>query len=54
MLLSPRLKYSAPTIGPDGDNWALPYTRRLIGLTMLNNVGIHWLNYVTVINFDIS
>jgi len=52
MLLSPWLKYNAPTIRSNGGGWAIPYTRRIIGLTMLNNVGIHWFNYLTVINFD--
>jgi len=52
MLLSPWLKYDAPTIRPGGGGWALPNTRRIIGLTMLNNVGIRWFNNLTVINFD--
>jgi non-heme chloroperoxidase len=52
MLLSPWLKYNAPTIRPDGGGWAQPYIRRIIGLTMLNNVGIHWFNHLTVISFD--
>lgn len=52
MLLSPWLKYNAPTIRSNGEGWAIPYTRRIIGLTMLNNVGINWCNYLTVINFD--
>lgn len=52
MLLSPWLKYNAPTVRPDGNGWAIPYTRRIIGLTMLNNVGIHWFNYLPVIKFD--
>lgn len=52
MLLAPWLKYDAPTIRPNGGGWALPYTRRIIGLTMLNNVGIRWFNYLTVVDFD--
>lgn len=52
MLLSPWLKYNAPTIRPNGGGWALPYIRRIIGLTMLNNVGIRWFNRLTVIDFD--
>jgi alpha-beta hydrolase superfamily lysophospholipase len=52
MLLSPWLKYDAPTIRPGGGGWALPNTLRIIGLTMLNNVGIRWFNNLTVINFD--
>jgi len=52
MLLSPWLKYNAPTIRPHGGGWALPHTRRIIGLTMLNNVGIHGFNHLPVIDFD--
>jgi pimeloyl-ACP methyl ester carboxylesterase len=52
MLLSQWLKYDAPTIRPNGGGWALPYTLRTIGLTMLNNVGIKWFNHLTVIDFD--
>ncbi len=52
MLLSPFLKYNAPTIRPNTGGWALPYTKRIIGLTMLNNIGIRWFNDLTVIDFD--
>jgi pimeloyl-ACP methyl ester carboxylesterase len=51
MLLSPWLQYNAPTIRPDGNGWATPYTRRIIGLSMLNTVGIDWFNYLPVIRF---
>ncbi|MBU1193879.1 MAG: lysophospholipase [Proteobacteria bacterium] len=52
ILLSPWLQYNAPTIRPDENRWATPYTRRIIGLSMLNNVGINWFNYLPVIKFD--
>ncbi len=52
ILLSPWLKYNAPTIRPAGGGWALPRTRRIIGLAMLNNVGIHWFDHLTAIDFD--
>lgn len=52
LLLSPWLSYNAPTIRPNPGGWAHPYTRRIIGLAMLNNVGIRWFNYLTVIDFD--
>ncbi len=29
-----------------------PTFRRIIGLTMLNNVGIRWFNYLTVVDFN--
>ena len=52
ILLSPWLKYDALTIRPGGGGWAMPNIRRIIGLTLLNNVGIHWFNHLTVIHFD--
>ncbi|MCJ7772841.1 MAG: alpha/beta hydrolase, partial [Desulfobacterales bacterium] len=53
LLLSPFLKYNAPTIKPDSGGWARPYTQRIVGLVMLNNVGIHWFDYLTVIEFNL-
>jgi len=50
LLLSPYLQYNAPTMRPNPGRFAQPYTRRIIGLTMLNNVGIPWFNYLTVVD----
>jgi len=52
MLLSPFLKYNAPTIRPNAGGWARPYIRPIIGLTMLNNIGIRRLNYLPIIDFN--
>jgi non-heme chloroperoxidase len=52
MLFSPYLQYNAPTIRPNSGGWAQPYTRRIIGLVLLNNVGIRWFNHLTVIDFN--
>jgi len=52
MLLAPFLKYNAPTIRANSGGWAQAYTRRIIGLTMLNNVGIHWFDYLPAIAFN--
>ena len=52
LLLSPYLQYNAPTIRPNSGGWARPYTRRIIGLVMLNNIGIRWFNGLTVIDFN--
>ncbi|WP_018295703.1 alpha/beta hydrolase [Corynebacterium lubricantis] len=51
VLMAPFLKYNAPTTKPNSGNWAYPATRRIIGLTMLNNVGITALNHLPVISF---
>jgi non-heme chloroperoxidase len=52
MLLSPYLQYNAPTVRPNAGGWARPYIMRIIGLIMLNNVGIRWFNGLTVIDFN--
>ena len=52
ILLSPFLKYNAPTMRPNSGGWARPYIGRIIGLTLLNNVGIRWFNYLPVIDFN--
>lgn len=51
VLLAPFLKYDAPTTRPNSGGWARPLTRRLIGLSMLNAVGMRALNHLTVIQF---
>ncbi len=54
VLLAPFLKYDAPTMRPNSGGWAHALTRRIIGLTMLNAVGIKWLNGLPVIDFAFS
>ena len=51
LLLAPFLKYNAPTARPNSGGWARPNSRRIAGLTMLNNIGIHWFDGLTVIQF---
>ena len=52
LLLTPYLTYKGPTIRPNSGGWAHPYTARIAGLVMLNNVGIRWFNHLTVIEFN--
>ncbi len=52
ILLSPFLKYNAPTMRPNSGGWAQPYTGRIVGLSMLNNVGIRRFNHLPVIGFN--
>jgi len=52
LLLTPYLTYKGPTIRSNSGGWAHPYTRRIAGLVMLNNVGIRWFNDLTVIQFN--
>lgn len=52
VLLAPFLKYNAPTTRPNSGGWARPLTRRIIGLTMFNAIGINWFNHLVVIQFN--
>lgn len=52
VLLSPFLKYNAPTMRPNSGGWAHAYTGRIAGLSMLNMMGIHWFDYLTAIEFN--
>jgi alpha-beta hydrolase superfamily lysophospholipase len=51
LLLAPFLKYNAPTTQPNSGGWARPLSRRIAGLSMLNQLGVRWLNHLTVIQF---
>lgn len=51
LLLAPFLKYDAPTTRSNAGGWAQPNTRRIIGLSMLNRLGIAWFNGLKVIRF---
>lgn len=52
ILMAPFLKYDAPTTRPDSGGWANVATRRIIGLSMLNTVGITALNHLPIIAFN--
>lgn len=52
VLIAPFLKHNAPT-ARDNSNWAEPQTRRIIGLSMLNTVGITAFNGLKVIEFNL-
>ncbi|MBK0329690.1 alpha/beta fold hydrolase [Rhodobacteraceae bacterium F11138] len=52
ILLAPFLKHDAPTTRPDSGGWAHVLIRRIIGLSMLNAIGIHWFDDLTVIQFN--
>ncbi len=52
ILLAPFLKYNAPTTRQNSGGWAHIMTRRIIGLSMLNMVGITALNHLPIIQFN--
>ena len=53
VLLAPFLKYNAPTMRENAGGWGRVLTRRMIGLSMLNNVGITLANEATVLEFNL-
>lgn len=52
IIMAPFLKYNAPTTRPNAGGWAHLLTRRLIGLSMLNNAHITALNHLIVMQFS--
>ena len=52
VLMSPFLKYDAPTMRENAGGWAHPLIRRAIGLTILDAMGIHALDGLTVVTFQ--
>ncbi len=52
ILLSPFLKYNAPTMRSKSGGWAFARMPRIIGLSMLNNIKVTFLNKLNVIDFN--
>lgn len=52
VLLSPYLKYNAPTMRLNSGGWASVHLPRIIGLSMLNKAKITLFNYLKVIDFN--
>ena len=52
VLLAPFIRHDAPTARPDAGGWAYPLLPRIIGLSMLNTIGITWFNNITAIQFN--
>ena len=54
VLISPALPYNAPTMRPNAGGWVTPHIPRIIGLTILNNFGIHALDHLTTLAFAVD
>lgn len=52
ILLAPFLKHSAPNTRENSGGWAHVLTRRIIGLSILNSVGMTTFNHLPVIQFN--
>lgn len=51
VLLAPMIHHSAPTMRKDSGNWTTVLLRRVIGLSILNRIGITQLNHLAIIRF---
>lgn len=51
IFMAPFLKHNAPTTRQNAGGWASPAVRRIIGLSMLNTIGVKFLNYLPAISF---
>lgn len=52
IMLAPYLGHDAITSKPNSGGWVTIALRRIIGLTMLNNIGINWLDGLPVLFFN--
>jgi non-heme chloroperoxidase len=54
VLLAPALHYGAPTWRPGAGGWAVPFVPRLIGLTILDRLGVTWFQHLPVVAFAVD
>jgi non-heme chloroperoxidase len=52
LLLAPFLRHDAPTTRPDAGGWAKPRVGRIVGLSILNQMGINAWDDAVVIEFE--
>lgn len=52
VLIAPYLKYNAPTMRENAGGRNKLLTRRIIGISMLNMIGINWFDHLTIIQFN--
>jgi len=53
IMLAPYLGYSAPTVKPNSGGWVTVALKRIVGLSMLNKIGIRMLNGLPVLFFNL-
>jgi pimeloyl-ACP methyl ester carboxylesterase len=53
IVISPAIVYPSPLARPNAGGWATPYVPRIIGLIVLNMIGIHWFDGLDAIVFAI-
>lgn len=52
IMLAPYLGYNAPTVKPNSGGWVTVELKRIIGLSMLNNIGVKIFNGLPVLFFN--
>lgn len=53
VLLTPMFTHNAPTVRPGKSPWVTPYIPRIIGIALLNQLGIHAFDHLPVLAFGI-
>jgi pimeloyl-ACP methyl ester carboxylesterase len=53
IVISPAIVYPSPLARPNAGGWATPYVPRIVGLIVLNMMGIHWFDGLDAIVFAI-
>lgn len=53
VFVAPALGRGAPTTRNEGDLWATPHVPRIVAISLLNRVGIHWFDGLEAIRFAV-
>jgi non-heme chloroperoxidase len=53
IVIDPAIVYPSPLARPNAGGWATPYLPRIVGLIILDKVGIHWFDGLDAIVFAI-
>src|SRR5580700_5917341 len=53
IVIDPAIVYPSARARPNAGGWAMPYIPRIVGLIVLNKIGIHWFDGVDAIVFAI-
>jgi pimeloyl-ACP methyl ester carboxylesterase len=53
IVISPAIVYPSPLARPNAGGWATPYMPRIVGLIVLNTMGIHWFDGLDAIVFAV-
>jgi non-heme chloroperoxidase len=53
IVIAPAIVYPSPLARPNAGGWATPYLPRIVGLIILDKIGIHWFDGLDAIVFAI-